>query len=299
VRLVDGATDVEGRVEICFSRRWGTISGDGWTQTESTVICNDIGYETSDGNDYSVRPATNSIPVFIKSIRCTGREMSLLECGYRRNLTHSSHFEDVGVQCKKPDCADGDIKVLGGGSNKYGALQVCFDQRWGTVSGDGWTAVDTQVACRQLGFNSTGRHYKTTATYALSTPIYMDNVGCHGTEAKLTDCAYHRDTSEDRHSGDIWIECDPASDPGPEIESDDSKSGRGNNDTLEKGSQDGLAVALVALIISLLVTLALVGYIIFIKKGLFKHIRRIHYHKSSLGKDDASVMIDDDESSLK
>ena len=124
------------------------------------------------GSDYSVRPATNSMPVFIKDVRCTGREMSLLECGYRRNLTHSSHFEDVGVQCKKrekyrckssvyydiitADCADGDIKLLGGGSNKDGALQVCFDQRWGTVSGDGWTAIDTQVACRQLEFNSTG-----------------------------------------------------------------------------------------------------------------------------------------------
>ena len=54
------------------------------------------------------------------------------------------------------DCADGDIKLLGGGSKKDGALQVCLDQRWGTVSGDGWTAVDTKVACRQLGFNSTG-----------------------------------------------------------------------------------------------------------------------------------------------
>ena len=47
VRLVDGATDVEGRVEICFSRRWGTIGGDGWTQTESTVVCNDLGYEAT------------------------------------------------------------------------------------------------------------------------------------------------------------------------------------------------------------------------------------------------------------
>ena len=45
VRLVDGDTDVEGRVEICFNWRWGTISGDGWTQTESTVVCNDLGYE--------------------------------------------------------------------------------------------------------------------------------------------------------------------------------------------------------------------------------------------------------------
>ena len=52
-------------------------------------------------NDYSVRPATNSMPVFIKDVRCSGREMSLLECGFRRNLTHSVHLEDVGVKCKK------------------------------------------------------------------------------------------------------------------------------------------------------------------------------------------------------
>ena len=38
---------MEGRVEICFSRRWGTISGDGWTETESTVVCNDLGYEAT------------------------------------------------------------------------------------------------------------------------------------------------------------------------------------------------------------------------------------------------------------
>ena len=38
---------MEGRVEICFSRRWETISGDGWTQTESTVVCNDLGYEAT------------------------------------------------------------------------------------------------------------------------------------------------------------------------------------------------------------------------------------------------------------
>ena len=47
MRLVDGDIEVEGRVEICFSRRWGTISGDGWTQTESTVVCNDLGYEAT------------------------------------------------------------------------------------------------------------------------------------------------------------------------------------------------------------------------------------------------------------
>ena len=44
---MDGVTDTEGRVEVCFSERWGTINGDGWSQTESTVLCNDLGYQLS------------------------------------------------------------------------------------------------------------------------------------------------------------------------------------------------------------------------------------------------------------
>ena len=48
-----------------------------------------------------MRPATNSMPLHTKSVRCTGKEMSLLECSYRKNDTHNNHFEDIGVQCKK------------------------------------------------------------------------------------------------------------------------------------------------------------------------------------------------------
>ena len=98
----------------------------------------------------------------------------------------------------------------------------------------------------------------------------MDNVGCHGNEAKLIDCAYHRDTSEYRHSGDIWIECDTTSTPEPDIKENSKRSGDNN----ENGSQDGLAVALVDLVIAIMITFALVGYIILTKhKGIFKHVR--------------------------
>ena len=45
IRLVDGEKETEGRVDVCFSKRWGTIGSDGWTETESNVICNDLGYE--------------------------------------------------------------------------------------------------------------------------------------------------------------------------------------------------------------------------------------------------------------
>ena len=45
---------------------------------------------------------------------------------------------------------------MGGDSENDGLLQVCFSGRWGTVNVDGWTDVDTHVACRQLGFNNAG-----------------------------------------------------------------------------------------------------------------------------------------------
>ena len=54
------------------------------------------------------------------------------------------------------ECVDGDLRLMGGDSENEGVLLVCFNRRWGTVNGHGWTDVDTGVACRQLGFNSAG-----------------------------------------------------------------------------------------------------------------------------------------------
>ena len=42
VRLVEGESEWEGRLEVCFSRRWGTVSSDGWTQTNTQVFCLDM-----------------------------------------------------------------------------------------------------------------------------------------------------------------------------------------------------------------------------------------------------------------
>ena len=60
-------------------------------------------------------------------------------------------------------------------------------------------------------FFTTGKHSRIPGTNALSTPIFMDNIGCQGTENKLIECGYHTDTSEDSHSGDIWIDCSDSS----------------------------------------------------------------------------------------
>ena len=51
MRLIEGRTEWEGRLEVCLGQRWGTVSSDGWTLTDAKVVCKDLGYELniSDG----------------------------------------------------------------------------------------------------------------------------------------------------------------------------------------------------------------------------------------------------------
>ena len=97
----------------------------------------------------------------------------------------------------------------------------------------------------------------------------MDNVACHGTEERLTDCSYHTDTSEDRHWADIWIECNADS------KVDETKSDGNTPAPLERESgksQGGLGVGIVALLISILLVVVVVGYILYTKQ---RRIRRV------------------------
>ena len=45
LRLVEGKSEWDGRLEICFGQRWGTVGNDGWTVVNSQVICNAFGYD--------------------------------------------------------------------------------------------------------------------------------------------------------------------------------------------------------------------------------------------------------------
>ena len=45
VRLVEGETEWEGRLEVCFDRRWGTVGNDVWTEVNGQVMCNAMGYD--------------------------------------------------------------------------------------------------------------------------------------------------------------------------------------------------------------------------------------------------------------
>ena len=50
-------------------------------------------------------------------------------------------------------CSNGQMK-LAAGSETYGRVEICSDQRWTTLSYNQWSYANAQVACIQLGFES-------------------------------------------------------------------------------------------------------------------------------------------------
>ena len=51
IRLVNGATEYEGLVEILLDGHLGSVCGDGWDQRDAAVVCRQLGF-ASEGAEH-------------------------------------------------------------------------------------------------------------------------------------------------------------------------------------------------------------------------------------------------------
>ena len=56
VRLINGLYPWEGRVEMFYEGRWGTVCNNGWNAPEAIVVCHQLGYNTSSEHTQYVDP---------------------------------------------------------------------------------------------------------------------------------------------------------------------------------------------------------------------------------------------------
>ena len=102
VRLSGSTHPNEGRVEVYFNGKWGTICDSSWDINEANVVCRMLGYSYA----LLARPSSyygkGRGPIWLDSVECTGREISIGECyhsGWRVHSRTCNHRRDAGVLC--------------------------------------------------------------------------------------------------------------------------------------------------------------------------------------------------------
>ena len=97
VRLVDGSSYNEGRVEVYYSGRWGTVCNDGWTDRYASLVCAQLGFTSSKLADFGAGVGS----IFLEKVMCSVNDAILASCGhYGVGITaECDHSDDVGVKC--------------------------------------------------------------------------------------------------------------------------------------------------------------------------------------------------------
>ena len=100
VRLVGGATESEGRVEVYSNGVWGTVCDDGWDVTEASVVCRQLGYSGATSAPGQATFGQGSGPIYFDDVACNGNEPRLVDCTHRGTGVHNcGHNEDAGAVC--------------------------------------------------------------------------------------------------------------------------------------------------------------------------------------------------------
>jgi hypothetical protein len=105
--------------------------------------------------------------------------------------------------------SDLQIRLNGSGTNASGRVEIFSPSLgWGTVCDYYWDSTDSNVVCRQLGFNK-AKMVRYGAYYGKgSGPILLYDVRCNGKESYIWDCS-HRGWNKHycNHSQDAGVEC--------------------------------------------------------------------------------------------
>ncbi|XP_063090350.1 scavenger receptor cysteine-rich domain-containing group B protein isoform X3 [Cavia porcellus] len=209
VRLIGGAGPCQGRVEILHSGVWGTVCDDDWGLPDAAVVCRQLGCGTALAATTNAFFGYGTGHILLDNVHCEGSEPRLAAClSLGWGVHNCGHHEDAGVLCAATGVGahpsgettllttaawalgkkSGRLRLVGGPGPCRGRVEVLYAGGWGTVCDDDWDFADARVACREAGcgpaLGATGLgHFG----YGRG-PVLLDNVGCAGTEARLSDC---------------------------------------------------------------------------------------------------------------
>ena len=77
IRLVDGPTVNEGRIEVLHNGEWGTVCDDSYNLNVANVYCRMLGYTRAEKYHHSGRWGQGDGPIWLDEVKCKGDEVIL------------------------------------------------------------------------------------------------------------------------------------------------------------------------------------------------------------------------------
>jgi len=98
VRLVEGSSFNEGRIEVYYNGEWGTVCSNGWDDSDSSLVCAQLGFKLS---KTLKEPMPGTGRVFLDNVICSSNDMVLANCGHYGVgiTTNCDHSKDVAIKC--------------------------------------------------------------------------------------------------------------------------------------------------------------------------------------------------------
>ncbi|KAK3589457.1 hypothetical protein CHS0354_030578 [Potamilus streckersoni] len=204
IRLVNGPSPSEGRIEIFKDGMWGTVCDDGWDNNDAKVICRMLNY--LGGTAYSQSKYGHGIgDILLDNVECSGLEQSITDCRFPGWNQHDcDHQHDAGVFCNQLD----GIRLVNGSAPNEGRVEIQVNGKYGTICDDKFDDKAATVVCRMLGYNMGGVANGEAKFGEGSGPIHLDNLECSGNEQSLVNCQYLQPGVVNcEHDEDVGVTC--------------------------------------------------------------------------------------------
>jgi hypothetical protein len=211
---------------------WGTVCMSGFDSQAILAACHSLGFADAttpvlDFNLMNLFAGTPyTAPIYLTDVSCGASAQFLQNCSYLFHSTQNAaefgfcdHAHDVWVRCYPTGLPASSFSysiASTSASPRVGLLQVKPQPSlpWGTVCDDGFSATDATVACRGLSMDAgaQGGRWSSGQFSTLTSPIYMDEVSCGGTESSLAQCQFlysspAKSYHDCLHYEDVIVDC--------------------------------------------------------------------------------------------